>query len=135
MIDQPRFMSHVALLDDAEDSCWVWVGAQRDDGLGKFRVGRRHARAHWIAWEIQHGEPVPANSRLEHQCKHPNCVRHWKLVGPTRKLTLRAIAEILKSSLGCRLLARRYGVSKQLIQYHRRGARLPMHNRAGDAVA
>ena len=123
MIDEPRFWSHVALEDDSRNACWIWVGAMRDDGRGRYWHHGRDIRAHWAAWEIRHGEPVPANSRLEQECKQPNCVRHWRLVGPNRKLTQRAIREIATSLLSLRVLARRYGIAFQVIGYHKKRAR------------
>jgi hypothetical protein len=101
----------------------IWVGGMRDDGRGRYWHNGRDMRAHWAAWELQHGEPVPANSRLEQQCKQPNCVRHWKLGRPWRKLTIAAIREIAKSPLGPMALARRYGVVHSVICHHRRASR------------
>ena len=117
MIDEARFWRHVTLLDDSCDACWIWVGAMRDDGRGKFWDGsqRRVIRAHWAAWELQHGSRVPKGHRLEQQCAQPQCVRHWKLGGKTRKLSTKDLAEIAKSLLGPTALAKRFGVHRRTV--------------------
>ena len=76
-------------------------------------------RAHWAAWEIQNGEPVPKGHRLEQTCNHPDCVRHWKLGGKRRKLSPKAVRDVLTSTLGLKKLARKYRVSRVAIQWHR----------------
>lgn len=133
MIDRERFWSHVSFLDDSPETCWVWVGPLRDDGRARFCSQGRDMRAHWAAWEIQHGEPVPANSRLEQECNQPQCVRHWKLVGPAKKLTPVAVRDILRSMLGPTALAKKWGVTYQAVLYHRAKHRtdLRLHHTSG----
>lgn len=120
MIDEPRFFSHVMLLDDSADTCWVWVGAMRDDGRGRFWQDGREIRAHWAGWEIRTGEPVPKDYRLEHECSHPQCVRHWKLGRKRLKLTPAAVKEILSGILGPTSAAKKYGVTPQHVCWVRR---------------
>lgn len=119
MIDAECFWSHVALLDDSEDTCWIWVGAMRDDGRGRLWREGRDMRAHHAGWEIRHGRSLPKNSRLKQECGHPQCVRHWRLAGQARKLSRAAVREIVASPLGARALARKYGVTHWAVLYHR----------------
>ena len=112
MIDRARFWRFVQLLDDSDDACWIWTGAMRDDGRGRFSVGRREITAHRAAWEIRTGEPAPAGYRLEQECNHPQCVRHWKLGGPVRKLGDEAVAAIRRSGCSIREIARRWRASR-----------------------
>ena len=91
----------------------------RDDGRGRYFINGTEMRAHWAAWEIQHGEPVPEGYRLEQECNHPDCVRHWKLGGRRKKLTREAIEDVLTSTLGLKRMARKYGVSPLAIRWHR----------------
>jgi hypothetical protein len=120
MIDKARFWKHVSLLDDSSDTCWVWVGAMRDDGRGRFSYNGGEIRAHWAAYEIQHGTPVPKGHRLEQTCNHPQCVRHWKLGGKFRKLGPKAVLEILSGLIDTKSAAKKYGVSARRIFQVRR---------------
>ena len=109
MIDTVRFWKHVMLLDDSPDTCWIWTGAQRDDGRGRFFVTkRREVRAHWAAFFIQHGRWPLAEHRLIQTCSEPNCVRHWRQGGPFRKLSEQSVAAIRASRASYRSLARHY---------------------------
>jgi hypothetical protein len=113
VIDAARFWKHVVLLDDSRATCWLWVGAMRDDGRGRFLLhGRKEIRAHWAAYEIQHGHPPIPGHRLEQTCGNPNCVRHWKQGGPVRKLNEQATAAIRASRIPGRELARRYRIAE-----------------------
>jgi hypothetical protein len=123
VVDEARFWRHVSLLDDSCDACWIWVGAIRDDGRGRYFVSHTtEIRAHWAAWEIQNGKPVPKGYRLEQECNHPDCVRHWRLAGKRRKLSPKAVRDVLTSTLMVKELAQKYGVSRVSIHSHRRRA-------------
>jgi hypothetical protein len=95
MTFEQRFWKHVLLLDDSPESCWIWVGAIRDDGYGRFFMdsGRREIRAHWAAWELKTGNPVPEGWTLESTCGNPQCVRHWQ-IGRRRKAVLMPTARL-----------------------------------------
>ena len=131
MVDIARFWTHIALLDDAENTCWLWVGTMRHDGLGRFWQDGQERRAHWVAWEIQHGRPVPAGYRLKHECSTPECVRHWSLSGPFRKLSVANLREIMESRLGNRALARKLKVSEFAIRWNRKRTYIAAHNSSG----
>ena len=120
MIDIPRFWKHVFLLDDAKGTCWVWTGACKDDGTGRFKQDGKELRAHWVAWEIRTGKPVPPRYMLKQTCHHPNCVRHWELAGLHRKLDPEQIRRIATSRLGLTALSRLFGVGRATILHHRR---------------
>lgn len=116
MIDAARFWRHVMFLDDSRDTCWIWTGAQRDDGIGRFFVGARHeVRAHHAAYELRFDEPVPPGFRLVSECSEPNCVRHWRLDRPHRKLSDRDRENIRQSRLGPCALARIFHVHHRSI--------------------
>lgn len=104
-------MSHVLYLDDSEDACWVWTGAVKETGYGRFFVGRREIAAHRFAWEHANG-PIPGGHRLEQECAHPQCVRHWELGGKQTKLTPRETDAIRASIHSTRALATKYGISR-----------------------
>jgi hypothetical protein len=74
-----RFKRKVMFLDDSDDSCWIWVGALRDDGRGRIKVNGHEERAHRVAWELLNGRSLPRGKRLRQECGHPQCVRHWHL--------------------------------------------------------
>jgi hypothetical protein len=112
VIDTARFWKHVMDLDDGRDTCWVWIGAMRDDGTGRFFVTRRREiPAHHAAYEIRTDHPVPKGYQLTQTCNHPNCVRHWKLDRPHRKLSERERECIRRSRLPSSQLSRMHGVS------------------------
>jgi hypothetical protein len=110
-----QFWRHCSLADDGPDTCWIWHGAQRDDGRGRMRVRGKEITAHRAAWEIRHGEPAPQGYRLVQTCAHPNCVRHWRLGERCPKLSPSDKASIRHSLMPHRALARKYRVSHSLI--------------------
>lgn len=94
MTFEQRFWKHVMLLDDSPESCWIWVGAIRDDGYGRFFISRfREIRAHWAGWQIRTGTTVPEGYTLESVCRNPQCVRHWQ-IGRRRKAVLTPTARL-----------------------------------------
>ena len=118
-----RFKSHVAFLDDSDDSCWIWVGALQDDGRGRFRINGKEASAHRVGWELLHGQPIPDGIRLVQECTSPQCVRHWRLDKPYRKLSDLDVSHIRGSSLSLRRLASIFGVNVRhvwSIKHHER---------------
>ena len=119
MIDAARFWKHVDVLTNDCDSCWIWTGAVRDDGYGRFFVGNKERRAHWVAWEIRLGSPPPREYKLIRKCVRADCVRHWELGGKRRKLSRVHLEEIRASRLGCSVLAKKYRVHRHSIWRHR----------------
>lgn len=119
---QERFKSKVMWLDDGDDSCLIWVGALRDDGRGRFWLHGEECRAHRVAWQIFNGDPIPEGYRLIQECSHPQCVRHWRLDRPDRKLTMEQVRQIRASNRPGAALAVQYGVSWSYIRRIKCGA-------------
>lgn len=59
--------------------CWPWIGRCVKGGYGRVFVGYSHERktimqlAHRVAWELDHGESIPANMLIRHKCDNPPC--------------------------------------------------------------
>ncbi len=72
-IDDPRlpgrFWEKVA---EDPSGCWLWK-ACRDDGYGKFGVGRSVVLAHRLAYEALVG-PIPEGMQIDHRCRVRHCV-------------------------------------------------------------
>lgn len=117
-----RFKQNVMMLDDSDDSCWVWVGYIKDDGRGWIRVAGKRRRAHRVAWELLNGRPIPDGMRLVQECAHPQCVRHWRLDRPWKKLSDDEVRAIRGTSIPSHALAVRFGVSSCYIRRIRCGA-------------
>lgn len=66
--------------------CWEWQGAKNNDGYGRFRLGRKHERAHAVllAWVIGHNPKY-----VMHRCDNPACVRPSHLQEGTHGLNMR----------------------------------------------
>ena len=57
-----------------QGTCWLWTGAQHDDGYGTTKVKRRSLRSSRVAFRIQHGrDPYP--DLVCHTCDTPLCCR------------------------------------------------------------
>jgi hypothetical protein len=66
-----RFWAKVNKIDDG---CWLWTGYTRE-GYGRFSFRRKLVNAHYFAWEILHGTPVPSGTaHLLRQCGNKLCV-------------------------------------------------------------
>lgn len=55
------------------ETCWLWTAGKDKDGYGKFRVSKKHYRAHRFSWELHFG-PVPLATSVLHKCDNPPCV-------------------------------------------------------------
>lgn len=58
-----KFMLRV----EKTQSCWLWTGPLKDNGYGKFSIGKSGVRAHRWIWEHTHG-PIPRGVELRHTC-------------------------------------------------------------------
>lgn len=116
-----KFKGYVAFLDDSDDSCWIWTGGLRDDGRGRFQYKGREERAHRVAWQLLNGAELPRGMKLRQECDHPQCVRHWRIDRPNKKLTAEQVRQIRASNIPSHALAVRYGVSSVYIRSVRCG--------------
>lgn len=56
------------------DECWEWTRST-NKGYGVTAVGNGKVRqAHVVAWELAHGQALPAGMILRHTCDNPPCV-------------------------------------------------------------
>ncbi len=66
-----RFWAYVA--KGAPDLCWPWLGSIHADGYGRLFHGKATYFAHRLAWELHHGEPLPAGKVACHHCDNRPC--------------------------------------------------------------
>lgn len=71
-----RFWAKVA----RSTRCWVWRASLDQNGYGNVWWNGRVHRAHRVAWELEHGEPPPADKRVIQSCGNRGCVRPEHLV-------------------------------------------------------
>lgn len=57
------------------DSCWLWTGVLIHNGYGRVTIAQKKCLAHRVAWELEHGQPVPNGKFVLHRCDVRNCVR------------------------------------------------------------
>ncbi|GGQ23578.1 HNH endonuclease signature motif containing protein [Streptosporangium pseudovulgare] len=67
-----RFWSKVER--KTKEECWLWMGARRQKGYGRFRVeANGHGYAHRFAYELLVDE-IPEGMTIDHLCRVPSCV-------------------------------------------------------------
>ena len=60
--------------------CWPWMAA-RVRGYGAISVpGSRIRQAHVVAWELHHGQSLPAGMVVRHRCDNPPCTNPAHLI-------------------------------------------------------
>ena len=116
-----RFKRHVIL----DGECLVWTGQVQDNGRGEIKVNGRFRRAHRVAWELLNGKPLPKGLRLVHTCGTFDCVRHWRVDRPWRRLTEEQVREIRASNLPRRQLAEQLGITPRYVRMISCGAARP----------
>ena len=71
-----RFWNYVdkkgPVMDHMDSRCWVWKGAKKSSGYGRFSVGGKSVLAHRFAYLLGSGE-LP--DQVLHQCNNPECCR------------------------------------------------------------
>jgi hypothetical protein len=60
-------------------ACWPWRGWINDGGYGIVALGGKtsraiHIRAHRLAYELHHREPIPGHLTIDHLCRVRHCV-------------------------------------------------------------
>jgi len=56
------------------DECWEWKASKGSRGYGHFRTYPTADRAHRVAWELTHHDPIPDGMCVCHVCDNPGCV-------------------------------------------------------------
>jgi hypothetical protein len=70
--------------------CHIWTGTTNQHGYGILRAnGRKHAKAHRVAWEYASGRPIPDGMVVMHKCDVPCCVNPDHLQIGTQSENLR----------------------------------------------
>ena len=84
-----------AKVDDraGPDACWLWRGWVNDGGYGIVATRGQpraiHIRAHRLAYELTHREPIPAALTIDHLCRVRHCVNPAHLDVVTRGVNVR----------------------------------------------
>ena len=65
-----RFWDKVSVV--TETGCWLWTGAQHDEGYGIFFFKKRNQRAHRVTYQTFIGG-IPEGLHIDHLCRTPQC--------------------------------------------------------------
>ena len=91
---------------EPNSGCWLWIGAQRNNGYGYLRLenGRTMA-AHRISY-MHWRESIPFGLVLDHKCRVRSCVNPQHLRVVTRRQNVlensRGITATLASEIACK---------------------------------
>lgn len=121
-----------------EAGCWIWSATTNWGGYGQFYLGGRLVGAHKAAHQLFKG-PVPDGVEVCHTCDVRNCVNpahvfigtksdnmkdaaeKGRLAHRTAKLTSEQADEVRRSTERGVDIAKRLGVSQNIISRIRRG--------------
>lgn len=141
-----------AKVKKSEDGCWEWTGSKNEKGYGLFSLRGMTEKAHRVSWELQHGTIPRKGPRVLHRCDNRSCVRPSHLFLGTQaannadcvakgrarivttrgedssaaKVTWSMVLEMRRlAGMGAlqRVLADRYGISRQQVGRILRGTR------------
>lgn len=113
--------------------CWVWQRKiVQPQGYGRTWIKGKQVYAHRAYYERYIG-PIPDGLTVDHLCRNRRCVNpaHLELVPPAenvrrgdhaKKLTAVQVARIRTSTERRTVLARKFGVTPEAIDYHRKKA-------------
>ena len=125
-------------------TCWLWTGYKTKGGYGLLTVNSKSYTAQRFSW-ILHNGPIPFGLDVLHKCDNPPCVNPDHLFlgtqqdnvvdsvnkgrfrirqGKGQKLTKSQVSHIkflLGSGKSGASLARKFGVSRQSINYIKLG--------------
>ena len=129
----------------SSDQCWNWTGLRDRYGYGTIQVCGKKLRAHRVSWELANG-PIPAGMCVLHRCDNPSCVnpRHlWigrqeeniqDMASKGRRARgekhgsvklieqdVHEIRQMLSWKILQRVIAKKYGVSRQTISMIKTG--------------
>lgn len=117
------------------DGCWVWVGARYTKGYAQMRFGKKQKRGSHISLLLFKRLVVPKGKGACHTCDNPPCVNpdhlyvgnqkqntadsinrgRYKFCHMPRKLTAAKVKEIRSSTELGYVIAKRMGVSPQMV--------------------
>lgn len=60
------------------DVCLEWP-LGRSDGYGVLKIDGRSCKAHRLAWELEHDQPIPKGFVVMHSCDNPPCFNPYHL--------------------------------------------------------
>lgn len=125
---------------EAESGCWQWTAAKNKRGYGKLADGNRGwVLAHRFSYEMYVGK-IAQGKEVCHKCDNPGCVNpshlfigthsenmsdckkkgravgHKRELNPNAKLTEEDVFEIRNSNLSKEELAKKFGVTVELVR-------------------
>lgn len=145
--NERRLLSHAAMIPIA--GCWIWLGAMGGNGYGSTWLTGRVVGAHRAAWLVWRGE-IPSGKHVCHRCDVRQCINPDHLFLGTRtenmrdavskgrighhtaRLTFKDAEAIRGSQARGVELAKRYGVSQNIICNIRSGRSYRRRHVLGD---